>query len=188
MNTSTKIAVAVIGGYVLGRRKKVKMALLLGSVLAGRRVGVLPLGREALGRIADSKEFGQIRDEVRNELVSTSRAAAGAVMSAPLDRLSDNLRQRTAKLTGASEDEDEEAPDGKAKQQETGQQEQEQEQDEASEPESRGEESGEPESEREEEAGPQRRSTPRPRRPSDRMSRTRARRTPSGAGSRGSRE
>jgi hypothetical protein len=186
MNTSTKIAVAVIGGYVLGRRKKVKMALLLGSVLAGRRLGVLPLGREALGRIADSKEFGQIRDEVRNELVSTSRAAAGAVMSAPLDRLSDNLHQRTAKLTGASEDEDEEAPDGKAKQQETGQQEQEQ--DEASEPESRGEESGEPESEREEEAGPQRRSTPRPRRPSDRMSRTRARRTPSGAGSRGSRE
>ncbi|MGH3488509.1 MAG: hypothetical protein ACRDP8_11445 [Actinopolymorphaceae bacterium] len=200
MNTSTKIAMAVAGGYVLGRRKKVKMALLLGSVLLGKRLDVRSLGREAIGRLANSQEFGQIRDEVRNELVSTSRAAAGAVVSAPLNKLSDNLHQRTAKLTGAPDSEDEEAAsDGKAKQREQEQQEQERQEqgpqeqerpeqkpDEGTEPESRGEEPGEPEGEREDEERPSR--TPRPRRPSERMSRTRVRRTPTGAGSRGSRE
>jgi hypothetical protein len=113
MNTSTKIGVAVVGGYVLGRRKKAKMALLLGSVLLGKRVNLRSLGKEAMERVAGSAEFGQIREEVRGELVSTGRAAAGAVVSAPLNKLADGLHQRTMRLTGEASDES--SPDGRSK-------------------------------------------------------------------------
>src|SRR5918994_3565057 len=101
MNTSTKIALAVAGGYVLGRRRKVKMAVLLASVLVGKRLDVRSLGREAIGRLAESPEVGQIRDEIRGQLASSGRAAASAAVSAPLNKLADSLHQRTVRLEGA---------------------------------------------------------------------------------------
>jgi hypothetical protein len=76
MNDSTKIALAVVGGYALGRRKKVELALLWGSALVGRRLDIRSLGKEALGRLSESPEVGQIVGDVRGELMSTGRAAA----------------------------------------------------------------------------------------------------------------
>ena len=104
MNTSTKIAMAVAGGYVLGRRRKVKMAILLGSVLLGRRLNLGSLGREAMGKVVGSPAFGQIRDELRGDLASTGRAAATAVLSAPLEKLADRLHERTAALNGGGDE------------------------------------------------------------------------------------
>ncbi|MEQ7007483.1 hypothetical protein ABN028_15005 [Actinopolymorpha sp. B17G11] len=213
MNTSTKIGAAVVGGYVLGRRKKAKMALLLGSVLVGKRLNVRSLGREAMGRIAESAQFGQIREEIRGELVSTGRSAAGAVLSAPLNKLADGLHQRTSKLTGAESEEP--SPDGKSKRSAEDESEDtegrtegggdegkrdEREGDEGKRDEregdegDRGEDRGQQGEEREDEQRPRRRRPPtQPTRPktrsaADRMSRTRGRRTPAGAGSRGDRD
>ncbi|MEQ4209029.1 hypothetical protein [Actinopolymorpha sp. B9G3] len=203
MNTSTKIGAAVVGGYVLGRRKKAKMALLLGSVLVGKRLNVRSLGREAMERIAESAQFGQIREEIRGELVSTGRSAAGAVLSAPLNKLADGLHQRTSKLTGAESEEP--SPDGKSKRSAEDESEDtegraEREGDEGDRDEregdegDRGEDRGQQGEEREDEQRPRRRRPPtQPTRPktrsaADRMSRTRGRRTPAGAGSRGDRD
>ncbi|GAA5004523.1 hypothetical protein [Actinopolymorpha pittospori] len=118
MNDSSKIALAVVGGYVLGRRKKVKMALLLGSALVGRHLDVRSLGKEVLGRLAGSPEVGRIVGDVRGEMMSTGRAAAVAVLSRPLDNLADRLEERTSRLAGAppkgrreDEDEDDEYED-----------------------------------------------------------------------------
>ncbi|GAA5022760.1 hypothetical protein [Actinopolymorpha pittospori] len=113
MNDSTKIALAVLGGYALGRRKKAKMALLLGSALVGKRLDMRALGKEVVGRLAESPEVGRIVGDVRGEMVSTGRAAAMAVLSRPLENLADRLEERTSGLTGAPskgrrEDEDEE--------------------------------------------------------------------------------
>ncbi|MGW5366598.1 hypothetical protein [Actinopolymorpha pittospori] len=113
MNDSTKIALAVLGGYALGRRKKAKMALLLGSALVGKRLDMRALGKEVVGRLAESPEVGRIVGDVRGEMVSTGRAAAMAVLSRPLENLADRLEERTAGLTGAPskgrrKDEDEE--------------------------------------------------------------------------------
>ncbi len=116
MNSSTKIALAVMGGYVLGRRRKVKLAILLGSVLLGKRLDVRSLGREAWGRLGDSPEFGQIRDKIRDELASSGRSAATAAMSAPLNKLADSLHQRTESLTGQGSDaKDKAGEDGKSR-------------------------------------------------------------------------
>ena len=38
MSANTKIAVGVAGGYLLGRTKKAKMALMLASLLGGKRL------------------------------------------------------------------------------------------------------------------------------------------------------
>ncbi|GAA2760355.1 hypothetical protein [Actinopolymorpha rutila] len=100
MNNSTKIALAVVGGYVLGRRKKARFALLLGSALIGKRLDLRSLGQEAFERLSESPQFGRIRDEVTGELASTGRAAALASLTRPLDRLADSLEERTAGLTG----------------------------------------------------------------------------------------
>lgn len=203
MNTSTKIGAAVVGGYVLGRRKKAKMALLLGSVLVGKRLNVRSLGREAMERIAESAQFGQIREEIRGELVSTGRSAAGAVLSAPLNKLADGLHQRTSKLTGAESEEP--SPDGKSRRSAEDESEDtegraEREGDEGDRDErerdegDRGEDRGQQGEKREDEQRPQRRrpltqpTRPKTRSAADRMSRTRGRRTPAGAGSRGDRD
>jgi hypothetical protein len=113
MNDSTKIALAVLGGYALGRRKKAKMALLLGSALVGKRLDMRSLGKEVMGRLSESPEVGRIVGDVRGELMSTGRAAAMAALSRPLENLADRLEERTSGLTGAPskgrrEDEDEE--------------------------------------------------------------------------------
>ncbi|MGW0231279.1 hypothetical protein ACWDWO_23475 [Actinopolymorpha singaporensis] len=100
MDNTTKIVLAVVGGYVLGRRKKARFALLLGSALAGKRLDLRSLGQEAFERLSESPQFGRIKDEVTGELVSTGRAAAMARLTKPLDRLADSLEERTAGLTG----------------------------------------------------------------------------------------
>ncbi|MGW5366643.1 hypothetical protein [Actinopolymorpha pittospori] len=117
MQDSTKIALAVVGAYALGRRKKAKMALLLGSVLVGKRLDMRALGKEVMGRLSESPEVGRIVGDVRGDLLSTGRAAAMSALSRPLEGLADRLEERTAGLTGApskrrpeEEEEEEEAP------------------------------------------------------------------------------
>ena len=40
MSTPTKLVVGVAGGYLLGRRKKMKLAITLGSMLAGQKIAI----------------------------------------------------------------------------------------------------------------------------------------------------
>lgn len=183
MNTSTKIAMAVAGGYLLGRRRKVKMAILLGSVLVGRRLDLRSLGREAMGRIAGSPAVGQIRDEIKGDLASTSRAAATAVLSAPLEKLADRLHEHTAGLSGGNGDESGRT-DGKARDDSTA------DEDEETQGRERGERGRTDRDETEEEESPRRRRAPSRAgrgRTADRGERTGGRRVPTHAGSRGTR-
>ena len=124
MQDSTKIALAVVGAYALGRRKKAKMALLLGSALVGKSLDIRSLGKEVIGRLSGSPEVGRVVDDVRGELLSTGRAAAMAALSRPLEGLADRLEERTAGLIGkpskgrAEEEEDEREERGAADEEE----------------------------------------------------------------------
>ncbi|WP_051114048.1 hypothetical protein [Actinopolymorpha alba] len=102
MKSSTKITLAIVGGYVLGRRKKAKLALALGSWLVGKRMDARALARDAAGRLAASPEAARLRDE----LTEAGRSTAVAVLTSPLNKLADNLHERTAALTGAGEREE----------------------------------------------------------------------------------
>ncbi|MET9778116.1 hypothetical protein ABZ023_28340 [Streptomyces sp. NPDC006367] len=102
------LAAAVAGGYLLGRTRKAKLALAVGSYLAGRRLGLSP-GRvlsQGLGQLPLTPQFQELSDQVRGELLTAGRAAVTAAAGRKLTGLADALRDRTDALTGAGPRED----------------------------------------------------------------------------------
>ncbi|MGW2415319.1 hypothetical protein ACWCV5_24455 [Streptomyces tubercidicus] len=94
--TNAKIGVALVGGYLLGRTKKAKMAIGLGLFLAGKKLNLDPKQWGAL--VANSPVLGPLNDQVRRELVDATKAAAGTALSQRMSGLADSLHERTAAL------------------------------------------------------------------------------------------
>jgi hypothetical protein len=100
MTTNAKIGLALVGGYVLGRTKKARMALGLGMFLAGKR---LRLDREALtGLLAGSPSLSGLRAQVRDEVLGATGTAAKGALTERVGRLADTLHRKTADLSGRS--------------------------------------------------------------------------------------
>jgi hypothetical protein len=94
MMTNAKIGAAVLGGYLLGRTKKGKLALSLGAALAGSRMRPGQVGK----LLEDSPVLGNVSKQVRTELTEAGRTAATTVLSAKAERLADVLHERTEGL------------------------------------------------------------------------------------------
>ncbi|MER7831790.1 ABC transporter substrate-binding protein [Streptomyces sp. NPDC095602] len=94
MMTNGKIGAAVVGGYMLGRTRKAKLAMGLAMALAGSRVRPGELGRQ----LARSPFLSQVNQQVRDELAGAGKAAAATVLNAKADRLAEALHQRTENL------------------------------------------------------------------------------------------
>lgn len=111
MNNAT-MGAAVLGGYLLGRTKKAKIALGLSALLAGSRVRP-----GQLGKALDAPFLGDLTRQVRAELTGAGKAAATSVLSSKADNLAGALHERTAGLReraegdgGAHDDETEDEP------------------------------------------------------------------------------
>ncbi|MEV3950553.1 MULTISPECIES: hypothetical protein [Streptomyces] len=106
------VALAVAGGYVLGRTKKAKLALALGSLVAGRRLGLNPqdLLTQGFKKVTELPQFQELSVEVKGQLLTAARTAATAMANRRIEGLVDSLRDRTEGLRGPGEakDEDEE--------------------------------------------------------------------------------
>lgn len=108
------LAAGLAGGYLLGRTKKGKLALVLATYVLGKRKGLHPqqLLVDGLKKISDTPEFSQLEEQVRSELLAAGRSLATAAANRRLDSLSDALRDRTDALSrtdgadGASKDEE----------------------------------------------------------------------------------
>lgn len=110
MMTNAKIATAVVGGYLLGRTKKGKLALSLGLLLAGRKLNPQDLAKAAAG----SPLVGGLSDQVRKDLMEGTRSAAGQALEARMNHLADTLHERSTALEGgdgAGRDEEEAGPE-----------------------------------------------------------------------------
>ncbi|CAL9343373.1 ABC transporter substrate-binding protein [Streptomyces sp. enrichment culture] len=108
---NAKIGTALLGGYLLGRTKKARLALGLGALLAGSRIRPDQIGRT----LQQSPFLKDVTRQVRSELAGASKAAATSVMTAKADNLADALHKRTAGLrdkaygpAGPDEEDDEE--------------------------------------------------------------------------------
>ncbi|KAA6216329.1 hypothetical protein [Streptomyces filamentosus] len=101
---SARIGTALVGGYVLGRTKKAKLALGLAMALAGSRVKPGQLGKT----LAHSPFLNSVNEQVRGELMTAGKAAATTVLNARAGRLADTLHDRTEELRGEKQDEAEE--------------------------------------------------------------------------------
>jgi hypothetical protein len=127
------MALAVGAGYVLGRRRKMRLAMGLGAAavtggfggltrkMLQRGTGALAGADGMLGKLAP--ELGDVTEMVRGELVDVGKAAALAAVRGQLDRVSDRLHDHADSLrTGRGNrddeaDEDQEEPedrDGRA--------------------------------------------------------------------------
>ncbi|MBQ1090705.1 ABC transporter substrate-binding protein [Streptomyces sp. B93] len=124
---NAKIGAAVLGGYVLGRTKKGKLAISLGALLAGSRVRP-----GQFGKALDSPFLHNITGQVRTELSEAGKAAASSVLTAKADHLADALHERTAGLRdqgrdaqepgeGLEEEPPDEPAEGEAPEEETAQ-------------------------------------------------------------------
>jgi hypothetical protein len=95
-----RVALGVIGGYFLGRTKKMKLAMMLGGMAAGRRAGgpgeLLRTGTKLLN---SSPELARLTDEVRGRLLEAGKGAALAVAARQVESLTDRVGKRVESLS-----------------------------------------------------------------------------------------
>ncbi|KAB8193073.1 hypothetical protein FH608_022350 [Nonomuraea phyllanthi] len=101
MSNTSRIALAVLAGYYLGRRRKLLTAAalvlagLVGRARMGGQGGLLAQGLKAL---SSNAEVGQIADRLRGDLMEVGKAAAVAAAGRQIDSLSDKLHERAESL------------------------------------------------------------------------------------------
>ena len=66
MSATSKIAVGVAAGYLLGRTKKLKLAITVGSMLAGKKLATNPQALLAQGSelIEKNPELKKLQDQI----------------------------------------------------------------------------------------------------------------------------
>ncbi|MEV6316337.1 hypothetical protein [Streptomyces sp. NPDC051776] len=96
MMTNGKIAVALVGGYLLGRTRKAKLALALGLFLAGKKLSLDP---QQLGKlVANSPVLSGLSNQARQQLVDATKSAATTALTNRANSLAESLHERTLSL------------------------------------------------------------------------------------------
>ncbi|MET9254675.1 DNA primase [Streptomyces sp. NPDC048182] len=118
------LGLAVGAGYLLGRTKKLKLAVAVGTMVAGKKMNLTPKGIAELvsGQLQNNPQFKEIGDQLRGDLRGVGKAASGALVERQIDALASRLSGRTAQMreqlagggsrdSGVSEDPEEYAED-----------------------------------------------------------------------------
>lgn len=97
MKKSLELGAGVISGYVLGRRRKLKLALAAASWVTGRKLGASPrdLLADIAHRVKDSQEVQDALHEVESKLKH-------AGMDAVAERVADRLSNKTSQIGGGT--------------------------------------------------------------------------------------
>src|SRR6187455_3245486 len=105
MSATTKIAVGVASGYLLGRTKKLKLAFTVASLLAGQRMATNPASLMAQGSklVDQSPELQKLQKQLTGKLMEAAKAAALTTATSRLELLSATLRD-----AGPSDEEEDE--------------------------------------------------------------------------------
>jgi hypothetical protein len=100
MKDGLRLVAAVGVGYLMGRRRKMRLALTLAAAGASRRLGKTPGGlvKEGTKLLSASPEVKALTETVRGRLVEAGKAAAVTAASSQIDALSDRLQRRTDAL------------------------------------------------------------------------------------------
>ncbi|MCS0599982.1 DNA primase [Streptomyces sp. LP11] len=118
MNRTT-LGLAIGAGYLLGRTKKLKMALAVGSLVAGKKLNLTPKGIADLvsQQLQNNPQFKEIGDQLRQDMRGVGKAATGAMVERQMNALADRLQGRTSQVrdqlngvVSGSEDDEEREP------------------------------------------------------------------------------
>src|SRR4051794_14584522 len=134
MSAAAKIGLGVASGYLLGRTKKLKLAITIGSMLAGQRIATSPQGllKQGSQLVDKNPELQKLQAQITGRLFDAMRDAAIATATSRLESVNSRL------LEGGSR--------GEASQ-ESGEDENDDDQNDEYEEESEGQEAGDEESE-----------------------------------------
>ncbi|MEZ7004365.1 DNA primase [Streptomyces sp. AD55] len=108
----TGLGLAVGAGYLLGRSRKLKLAIAVGTLAAGKKLNLTPRGVAELvaAQLRENPQFKEIGDQLRTDLRGVGSAASGALVERQIDALADRLHGRTAQLrdglSGAAPEDD----------------------------------------------------------------------------------
>ncbi|MCG0067661.1 DNA primase [Streptomyces tricolor] len=96
----TALGLAVGAGYLLGRTKKLKLALAVGSLAAGKKLNLGPraIADQLNRQLLDNPQFKEIGDQLRQDLRGVGKAAGGAMVERQINSLADRLHGRTAQV------------------------------------------------------------------------------------------
>jgi Mg-chelatase subunit ChlI len=89
--------VAAVGiGYLLGRTKKMRLALMIAAASAGGKLGVSPrqLLQQGYKRLAASPEMGKITESLRGELLDAAKSAAMTAATGRIESLNSRLQDQ----------------------------------------------------------------------------------------------
>ncbi|SFL32056.1 hypothetical protein [Geodermatophilus ruber] len=100
MSDNSKVAMALIGGYVLGRTKKGKAAIRLALWLSGKGSAVQPqaLARGGVGKLLQNPEVAQLAEQLRGPVVAEAQRLVREALEARLNGIADALQERTKSL------------------------------------------------------------------------------------------
>lgn len=129
MKAGARVALAVGAGYLLGRTKKMRLALMIAAAGATGRSGTSPgaLLQGGLKQLGSSAEVTKVAELARDELLGAAKAAAVTAASRRIEslsgRLQDGGRLKDAVTSGGetaeAEDEDEDTGErGRAEEEE----------------------------------------------------------------------
>ncbi|MGV9940197.1 DNA primase [Streptomyces sp. NPDC003401] len=111
------LGLAVGAGYLLGRTKKAKLALAVGSMVAGKKLNLTPSGVADLvsRQLKDNPQFKEITEQLRGELRGVGKAASGAMVERQMSALADRLHSRTDRVRDQLDGVVPDAPGGRSR-------------------------------------------------------------------------
>ncbi|MFJ8647469.1 hypothetical protein ACIRNI_15270 [Streptomyces sp. NPDC093546] len=92
--TNMMTGAALVGGYVLGRTKKAKVAIALATWVLRKKIDP----KKVASLVTDSPALDALGEQIREELVTAGKEAAATAVAARADRLADSLHERTLSL------------------------------------------------------------------------------------------
>ncbi len=104
MRNNLKVPLAVGAGYLLGRKRKMRLAVAVAAGAATGSLGgvasrALKFGGKQLASSDSlskfSPEFGQVADTIRGDLANAGKTAAKAAITSRMDVLASSLHDRT---------------------------------------------------------------------------------------------
>lgn len=101
MKCAARVALGIAGGYFLGRTKKLKLALMLGGMAAGRRGGAGELLSQGSKLLKNSPELAKLTDELRGRLIDAAKGAAVSVATRQVESLADRVSSTVEGLATA---------------------------------------------------------------------------------------
>ncbi|GAA2888734.1 PE-PGRS family protein [Streptomyces mexicanus] len=96
----TALGLAVGAGYLLGRTRKLKAAVAVGSLVAGKKLNLSPRAvAELVNRqLKDNPQVKELGDQLRQDLRGAGKAASGAMVERQMTALADRLHDRTSRV------------------------------------------------------------------------------------------